>query len=268
MKKNIFLFVVVLLLIKFSAFSQTAQAAFSQACNAYRLNDWENSQILFRKAIAYPENNNEETCFMLVASEIYAGNYAAALTDCSRFLSQFPYGRYASQIKYQRGRAFYCTGAYSDAILALSDFCHEYPDHELYSSALYWIAESFFSDYSYDEAARLYSRIVSDFPESEKAPSASYRLESIAQHEREEKLLYLLQQTGEEYLFAREEYERQLRTQNVNTASDAELRRRVTELQNKNSELEVKAESLQRTIDILKLKQKATEVEKIIDVER
>lgn len=268
MKKNIFLFVVFLLLAKFSVFSQTAQAAFNQACNAYRLNDWENSQILFRKAVAYPENSNEETYFMLVSSEIYAGNYAAAIADCSRFLSQFPYGRYVSHVKYQRGRAFYCTGVYSDAVLAFSDFCHEYPDHELYPSALYWIAESFFADYSYDEAARLYLRIVSDFPESEKAPSASYRLESIAQREREEKLLYLLQQTGEEYLFAREEYERQLRTKNVNTASDTELRRRITELQNKNSELEVKTESLQRTIDIFKLKQRALEVEKIIGEEK
>lgn len=268
MKKNIFLFAVFLLLAKTFVFSQTAQAAFNQACNAYRLNDWENSQILFRKAVAYPENNTEETYFMLVSSEIYAGNYTAALADCSRFLNQFPYGKYASYIKYQRGRAFYCTGAYSDAVLALSDFCHEYPDHELYPSALYWIAESFFYDYSYDAAARLYSRVVNEFPTSEKAPAASYRLESISQREREEKLLYLLQQTGEEYLFAREEYERQLRAQNVNNASDAELRRRITELQNKNSELEVKAESLQRTIDIFKLKQKASEVEKIIDEER
>lgn len=263
---------------------ETAQAAFVQACNAFRANDWISAQILLKKASAYKENDTEEVGYMLVSADMYAGDYAAALVDCDRFLNRFHDGRYAPHINYHRGRALFCSGKYNEAIMALSNFCHENPDHELYPSALYWIGESFYADYSYEDAARFYSRIVSDFPKSEKVSPAIYRIDTIGQREREEKLLYLLQQTGEEYLAAREEYERQLRTQNFGTVADAEMRRRLLELQVKNGELENKTGEMQEIInrlteenmryansrsdyleEILQLKLKAGQVQVLLD---
>lgn len=234
-----------------SSSSQTARASFLQALNAYSSQDWDSAQILLKNAAAYKENDTEEVAYMLVAAEMYSGNYTGALSDCERFLNKFPNGKYAPHINYQRGRALFSIGEYNDAILTLSDFCHENPEHELYPSALYWIAESFYEDYSYADAKNFFSRVINEFPDSEKTESARYKLDVIAQRDREDKLLYLLQQTGEEYLAAREEYERQLRTQSFEDAADADLRAHIAELQNKNSELEANAAVMQQIIDSL-----------------
>lgn len=266
---------------------ETAQAAFVQACNAFSANDWSSAQILLKKAAAYKENDTEEVGYMLVSADMYAEDYGAALMDCDRFLNRFPEGKYVPHVTYQRGRALFCSGKYSDAIMALSNFCHENPNHELYPSALYWIGESFYADYSYEDAARFYSRIVSDFPKSEKVAPSIYRIDTIGQRTREEKLLYLLQQTGEEYLAAREEYERQLRTQNFGTMADTEMRRRLLELQVRNGELESKTGEMQEIInrlteenmryansrseyleDVLQLKLKAERVQALIDEQK
>lgn len=251
MKKIICAICVVLCAPVFFA-QETAQAAFIQACNVYRTRDWASAQILLRKAMSYKENDTEEVGYMLVSSDMYAGDYEAALSDCSRFINRFPNGQYVPYINYQRGRALFCSGKYDDAVLVLSDFCHSNPGHELYPSALYWIAESFYADYSYDDALKFYSRIVNEFPESEKVASSIYKIDTIGQRSREEKLLYLLQQTGEEYLAVREDYERQIRTQNFGTVADAEMRRRLFELQQKNSELEIRADELQKMVDRLR----------------
>jgi len=64
----------------------------------------------------------------------------------------------------------------------------------------------------------------------------------IAQSEREEKLLYLLKETGEEYLAAKEEYERLLKISGSDGAAD--IRRRIMDLQMRNAELEKKISEL------------------------
>ncbi|MBQ9238429.1 MAG: tetratricopeptide repeat protein [Treponema sp.] len=228
---------------------ETAQAAFGQALTAYQSGDWYSSQILLRKAMSYPANNTEAVVFMLISAEMYGEDYTAALHDSELFLQQFPDSTYVSYVRYQYGRALFYTGAYDQAIMVLSDFCHTYPEHDLYPSALFWIAESFYAGYSYDDALGLYTRIVTDFPEDAKAPAAQYRIETINQRDREEKLLYLLRQTGEEYLAAREEYERWMRTQTATSAT--ELRQRMIDLQSRNTELEAQVAELRRTVDRL-----------------
>ena len=84
-------------------------------------------------------------------------------------------------------------------------------EEKLYASALFFIAESFFNEYNYSSAKVLYQRLVDDYPLAERSPEAQDRLRLIGQAEREEKLLYLLRVTGEEYLAAKEDYEKQLR---------------------------------------------------------
>jgi hypothetical protein len=81
----------------------------------------------------------------------------------------------------------------------------------MYAAALFWIAECFYSGYNFEQARPIYERVVDEFPKDAKAIDAKYRLDSINQRLREEKLLYLLQQTGESYLSSKENYEKALR---------------------------------------------------------
>lgn len=107
------------------------------------------------------------------------------------------------------------------------------------------------------QAEDIYERIVTQFPASEKVSAAQYRLESIAQRSREEKLLYLLKQTGEEYLAAKEDYEKQLKLYN----SDSITREKLVDYQQKNKELEEQIADLERQISELKILQAQSEAE-------
>ena len=229
-----------------------AASAFVQGAKAFSAGEWTSSIFLLRKAISYPENFNADTWYMLITAEMYAGEYKNAYQDCETYMQNFPESPYDSYVLYHRGRALYCMGEYEKSVLVLSDFCHQYPEHEMYPSALYWIGESFFASYNYDDAEVLYSAIVNDYSDDAKADAAQYRLGTIKQAAREEKLLYLLKETGEEYLAAKEEYERQLKLSGADGTSDA--RRRLLDMQRTNSDLERRTLELEHEISQLKEK--------------
>ena len=77
------------------------------------------------------------------------------------------------------------------------------------------------------------------------------------QRGREEKLLYLLKQTGEEYLAAKEEYEKQLRLYNSEAVDSA--RQKLAAAQSKNDALEKKVADLELQINTLKTNQAESE---------
>ena len=221
-----------------------ASAAFLQGTDAFKSGEWMSAVFMLRRAVSYPENCNSDTWYMLITAEMYAGEYKSAYQDCEMFLKDFPDSPYLSYIMYHKGRALFCLGEYERSVIQLSDFCHYYPDHEMYASALFWVAEAFFTAYNYSDAEILYSRVVSEFPDDAKAAAAQYRIETIAQNAREEKLLYLLKETGEEYLAAKEEYERQLKLSGSDSAGEA--RRRIMELHHANAELQKKITLLEQ----------------------
>lgn len=221
-----------------------ASAAFLQGTDAFKSGEWMSAVFMLRRAVSYPENCNSDTWYMLITAEMYAGEYKSAYQDCEMFLKDFPDSPYLSYVMYHKGRALFCLGEYERSVIQLSDFCHYYPDHEMYASALFWVAESFFAAYNYSDAEILYSRVVSEFPDDAKAAAAQYRIETIAQNAREEKLLYLLKETGEEYLAAKEEYERQLKLSGSDSAGEA--RRRIMELHHANAELQKKITLLEQ----------------------
>ena len=221
-----------------------ASAAFLQGTDAFKSGEWMSAVFMLRRAVSYPENCNSDTWYMLITAEMYAGEYKSAYQDCEMFLKDFPDSPYLSYIMYHKGRALFCLGEYERSVIQLSDFCHYYPDHEMYASALFWVAEAFFAAYNYSDAEILYSRVVSEFPDDAKAAAAQYRIETIAQNAREEKLLYLLKETGEEYLAAKEEYERQLKLSGSDSVGEA--RRRIMELQHANAELQKKITLLEQ----------------------
>ena len=80
------------------------------------------------------------------------------------------------------------------------------------------------------------------------------------QRGREEKLLYLLKQTGEEYLSAKEEYERQLRLYNSEAVDST--RQKLTAAQARNESLEKQVSELE--LEIAALKNSQVESERII----
>ena len=183
----------------------------SDALNAYKKKDWKTSIFLFKKLHAVPGNITPESLYMLIMAQTYNSQYKQAISDCDLFIKKFPYSQYIELVIYQKGKNLYHISDYEKAVITLSDFCHTYPEHNLYASSLFWIAESFYATYNFDSAKPLYERIVAEYPEDSKAKDAKYRLDVIAQRTREEKLLFLLKQTGEDYLSSKESYEKALK---------------------------------------------------------
>lgn len=249
-KKGMAAVFVCLFVLGFASASESGASAFVEACKAYSKGDWSDAKFMLRKAVSYKENLNPDTFYMLITAEVYDGDNKNALDDCDFFLENFPDSMYYSRVYYQKGKLLYSLGEYEKCIIVLSDYCHRYEKDELYSFALFYIGESLFAGYKYDEAGSIYERIVTEFPESPKTPAAQYRLETILQRGREEKLLYLLKQTGEEYLAAKEDYERQLRLYNSEAVDST--RKRLAAAQTRNDELENKVRALEMEIESLK----------------
>ena len=89
---------------------------------------------------------------------------------------------------------------------------------------------------NYEQAAPIFERIVTDYPSSPKVVEAAFRLDLLGQREREEKLLYLLRVTGEEYLAAKEDYEKLIKQYQSEEA--VTLRKSIRELSSRVEELE------------------------------
>ena len=194
-----------------SKLSENENANLTQGYEAYKNEDWVSAIFFLRKVVSAPGSANDETLFMLIKSEVYAGEYKQAQADCEKFLEQFAFSPYREYIQYQNGRLLHLLARNEDSVLAMSDFCHQNPESDLYPMALFWIAEAFYDEYNFEPARGLYERLVEDYPACEKAPQAQYKLDLIERRTREEKLLYLLKVIGEENLSTREEYERQIR---------------------------------------------------------
>ena len=244
---------VLALICSFSFFafsSESASMAFVEGCKAYSTGDWGSAKIMLKKAVSYTQNQNADTYYMLISAEINAGDYKGALEDCNYYLEHFKNSIYYPRISYQKGKLLYNLGEYEKSIIALSDFCHQYENNELYPYALFYIGESLYEGYSYNDALEIYDRVVTEFPDFEKVSAAKYKIESISQRSREEKLLYLLKQTGEEYLSAKEDYEKQLRQ--YNSESVALTRQKLQETQIRNEELEKQIADLQMEVASLK----------------
>jgi len=219
-----------------NAFASNKIESREQGLEAFRIGDWASSIIFLRQAVSLPEYSTPNTWYMLIMSEMYAGEFASAVNDCDAFLVNFNGDPLCNAVLYQKGRGLHYLSRNDSAVLVLSDFCHDNPDDPMYASALYWIAECFYEDCDYSTAEPLYERVVNEFPSDSKVPDAKFRLEEIKQYGREEKLMYLLKMTGEEYLSSRENYERQLRE--YQTQDMVGLRRQLGDAQKRINELE------------------------------
>ena len=198
-----------------------AREVLGAAYNAYASADWPSAVMLLRRALSDPQNESDSSLYMLIMAGMNSHSYKAAYADTAYFLQNYPDSEYAPLIKYQQGRSLYFMEEFDKAVLALSDFCHQNPNSSMYPSALFWIAECFYSGYNFEQARPLYERIVDEFPKDPKAIEAKYRFDAITQRLREEKLLALLQQTGESYLSSKENYEKALRRYELENALGA-----------------------------------------------
>lgn len=235
----------------FSVNQSSTQSFYAQACSAFYKGDWNTAVFLLRKTVSDYKYNTADVNYMLINAEIYSGDLKAALSDCDEFLISFPKSVYKQRMQFTKGKLLFNLGEYEKAIICLSDFCHQNEKHELYPTALFYIAESLYQGLKYDEAEKIYENIITNYPSSEKAVAAQYRMESIAQRSREEKLLYLLKQTGEEYLSAKEDYEKQVKISN----SDTITREKLFEYQQKNKDMEEQIQELESQINELKILQ-------------
>ncbi|MBQ0040334.1 MAG: tetratricopeptide repeat protein [Treponema sp.] len=213
--------------------------SFMQGLVSYKKGDWSDACVYLRQSVKSSKYATDSNWYMIIMSEVYSGNYDAAINDCDYFVENFPESQLLSCVEYQRGRAYHSVGLNDNAVMALSSFCNEYPESDMYSSALFWIAECFYDDYDFETARSLYERILTEFPGSAKSEDAEFKLYLITQHDREQKLLYLLKMTGEEYLNSRENYEKQLRM--MQTDDMTELRRQLREANARILELESNA---------------------------
>ena len=187
----------------------------AQGLQAYKEGNWESAILLLKNAVSLPESSTPEVLYVLVMSQMFNGNYDDVLKDGDAFCKLYPNSEYKIYVDYQMGRALHYKGRYTESISLLQKFCSENENNELFSSALFWMAESFYASYYFDEAKGLYERIVTDFPNSAKYIESLYRLDLIVQRKKEEKLLYLLKVTGEEYISSKENYDRQIKQYNT-----------------------------------------------------
>lgn len=208
----------------------------SDGYDAYRKGDYMAAVFFLKKALMDSSNSTDGAWYMLIMAQLNTGDYQQASSDCQYFLNAFPESPLCPVVKYQHGRSLYFCEEYDKAVLVLSDFCHENPENEMFPSALFWMGEAFYAGYNYDEARPLYQRIREEYSSDSKAILAGYRLESIAQKAREDKLLYLLRQTGEDYLSSKENYEKIMRQYQMENAVD--LNQQVRNLRSQNSRLE------------------------------
>lgn len=229
--------------------SAESQEIYADALNAYSKNDWKTSIFLFKKLHADASNITPESLYMQIMAQTYDGQFKQAVADCDLFVRKFPQNQYAQLVTYQKGKNLYHIEDYEKSILTLSDFCHSNPKHKLYSSALFWIAESFYATYNFDSAKTLYERIVVEYPDEAKSRDAQFRLDVIAQRSREEKLLYLLKQTGEDYLSSKESYEKTLRQYQIESSVGVNTQLRELRQQNENLDNEL-ANEKRRTAEL------------------
>lgn len=231
----------------------SALSAFVEGCTAFSDGEWDTAVIALRRAISYKENQTPETYYMLSSAENSFGDYESSLETCEFYLKEFPDSFYEKNVEFLKGKVLFNLGEYEKSYNHLQEFSEKYSDDLLYPSALFYIAESCYASYEYDKAEDIYKKIINEYPDCEKASAASYRLESIGQRTREEKLLYLLKQTGEEYLSAKEEYERQLRLSNSDSVSST--REKLNEALQKNRELEEQIRELENQLSNSNLNQ-------------
>lgn len=209
---------------------------FADALKAYSNRDWKTAVFLFKKFHSNQKNISQESLYMLIMAETFNDQYKLAISDCDLFIKKFPNSQYLQFVKYQKGKNLFCVADFEKSIIILSDFCHLYPRHQLYVHSLYLIAENFYFTYNFENAKPIYERIVAEFPDSQKSKEAQYRLDILAQRSREDKLLYLLKQTGEDYLSSREAYEKAIKQSKVENAVD--LDSQIKELRDKNEALD------------------------------
>lgn len=229
--------------------TQGKSALMEQGLEAFRIKDWQSSVVFLRQAVAVPEYSTADNWYMLIMSEMYAGEFSSAVGDCDSFFNEFGECPLYGAVQYQKGRALHYLSRNDSAVMVLSDFCHGNPGDPMYASAVYWIAEGFYEECDYKSAEPLYSRVVNEFPQDSKVPDAKLRLEEIKQIAREEKLMYLLKMTGEEYLSSRENYERQLREYQTQDMFD--LRKQLNEANSRIKELEEEASRNKKAAAVL-----------------
>ena len=258
----------------------------AQGLQAYKDGNWNSAILLLKNAVSLPESSTPEVLYVLVMSEMFNGNYDDVLKDGQTFCNLYPDSEYKVYIDYQMGRALHYKGKYAESISLLQKFCAENEGNELFPSALFWMAESFYASYYFDEAKGLYERVVTDFPNSAKYVEALYRLDLIIQREKEEKLLYLLKVTGEEYISSKENYDRQIKQYNTEESiglrnqlrianenlkkSQSELELVKTEkvsLEEKYAELEKSYNELQVAIEQANIEKEARNAQYLKDIE-
>ena len=286
MKKIIALFVFCFVFVSFVTSQATTDDYLNKGLQAYKDGNWESAILLLKNAVSLPESSTPEVLYVLVMSEMFNGNYQDVLKDGKTFCNLYPNSEYRVYVDYQMGRALHYLGRYVDSISVLQKFCADNENNELFSSALFWMAESFYASYYFDEAKGLYERVVSDFPNSPKYVESLYRLDLIVQREKEEKLLYLLKVTGEEYISSKENYDRQIKQYNTEESiglrnqlriandnlkkSQSELdiiREEKSNLEAKYADLEKAYNDLQGQINQINLEKEAERLKSLQDIE-
>ena len=271
MKKIIALLVFSLVLVSLGMAQVSTDDYLNKGLQAYKDGNWESAILLLKNAVSLPEASTPEVLYVLVMSEMFNGDYEDVLKDGKTFSNLYPESEYKVYVDYQMGRALHYLGRYVDSISVLQKFCTENETNELFSSALFWMAESFYASYYFDEAKGLYERVVSDFPNSPKYVEALYRLDLIIQREKEEKLLYLLKVTGEEYISSKENYDRQIKQYNTEESIGLRNQLRITNDNLKKSQSELEILKTEKTVlenKYLELENAYKELQAIVEQDR
>ncbi|QQO08174.1 tetratricopeptide repeat protein [Breznakiella homolactica] len=210
----IFLCILVLLCLSPGIYAQNLSASLERGIELYGAGQWRDSVAELRRAQANAKNPAEkaEALYWISLAELAAGEYEAAIRDMDELLSAAPSGIRSAEVPYNKGRALYFLGQYNEAIVLLKNYHDAVSEASRKASSLYWIGECLYALGQLDQAHDIFVQIMDEYPQSPKYEAASYRIALINQKKIETELLAILKWSHEESLRTVEEYQRRERS--------------------------------------------------------
>ncbi len=168
---------------------------------------------LFRQAAGADERYTprSDAQYWTIMSRIALGETVSVLPDIETFRTSYRDSRHLPDLLYQRGRIQFVAGDLMAAYETFKWFVNE-PlwTHPLRPSAIYWMGECLYAMDKPELARTVFQAIVRDYPTSVKYEAARYRLESLAQKDRERALLDELERARISASAGKVEYNRKI----------------------------------------------------------
>lgn len=212
-KRNSLIMVLVVCLCEL-VYAQNPKELFDKGLEYYRDGKWQDAVLMLRRVQTDTQDRalKNEALYWISLSELFAGDYEAALQDVEAFLKNADTDSKYYEAMYNKARILFYLNQFDGAIPIFKTYADAVEDASRKASAYYWIGECLFGLGRLDDARNTFSIVTEKYPQSPKYEAASYRIALIDQKKIENELLNLLKWSHEESLRIVEEYQRRERS--------------------------------------------------------